>query len=198
MLRTSLLLLVLAGCGSTPTKPSSPEPSAPPAKQSTKPANIVAKPTPPKPTPPKEAPPIDIPAGRLHDGYVLGGLPSKRQFDLAVEAGFDEAMSLMSSDEEGISEVAPYATSIGVRYIRFTIRDERDLNEAMAWQFAATLAMLGKPAIIHSAKGERVGAIFALMAFFVEEVSAEEALAIGAATGMGNLEGHVRSQLTSK
>ncbi len=195
MLRTCLLLLLMTGCASPPPKlvspePTTPTPSVPPPIE---PAVIAQQ----EPAP-QEAPPIDIPAGRFHDGYVVGGLPSKHQFDLALEAGFEEAMSLMASDEEGIAEITPYATSIGIRYIRFTIRDERDLNEAMAWQFAATLAMLGKPSIIHSANGARVGAIFALMAFFVEELSPEEALAIGRAAGMGSLEGHVRSQLVSE
>ena len=198
MLRTCLLLLVMAGCASSPTKPAKPNPAKPnPVKPNPSPSvepTVATEQT----TPQKALPPIDIPAGRFHDGYMVGGMPNKHQFDLALEAGFEEAMSLMASDEEGIADIAPYATTIGVRYIRFTIRDKRDLNEAMAWQFAATLAMLGKPAIIHSAKGERVGAMFALMAFFVEELSPEEALAIGRATGMGSLESHVRAQIFAK
>ena len=139
--------------------------------------------------------PISIPNGRLYDGYVLGGLPSKKQFDDAYAAGFESAMSLMDNDEEGIRDIAPYASSLGVRYIRFTVRDKDDLNESMAWQFASTLGMLGRPAIIHSAGGERAGAMFALMAFFVDEVSAAEALAIGKRAGMGSLEAHLRTVL---
>lgn len=104
-------------------------------------------------------------------------------------------MSLMASDEEGIGDIAQYASSIGVRYLRFTVKDKGALTEATAWEFASTLAMLGRPAIIHSANGERVGAIFALMAFFVDETSADEAVAIGTAAGMGSLEAHVRSLL---
>lgn len=150
----------------------------------------------PKPSEePIPEPPIAIPNGRLHDGYVLGGLPNKQQFDEAYAAGFESAMSLMANDEEGIREIAPYASSLGVRYIRFTVRGKDDLNESMAWQFASTLGMLGRPTIIHSANGERVGAMFALMAFFVDEAPAEEALAIGKRAGMGSLEAHMRAVL---
>jgi len=147
-------------------------------------------------TAPPSPPPISIPNGRLYDGYVVGGLPSKQQYADALEAGFDSALSLMTNDEDGIREIAPYASSIGIRYIRFTVRGTEDLNESMAWQFASTLGMLGKPAIIHSANGERVGAMFALMAFFVDEASAEDAIAIGLAAGMGGLEDEVRGLLT--
>ena len=139
--------------------------------------------------------PISIPNGRLYDGYVLGGLPSKKQFDDAYAAGFESAMSLMDNDEDGIRDIAPYASSLGIRYIRFTVRGKDDLNESMAWQFASTLSMVGRPAIIHSAGGERAGAMFALMAFFVDEVSAEDALAIGKRAGMGSLEAHLRTVL---
>ena len=66
----------------------------------------------------------------------------------------------------------------------------------MAWQFASTLGMLGKPAIIHSADGERVGAIFALMAYFVDDATVDDAMAIGMAAGMGSLEATVRPLLT--
>lgn len=170
-----------------PAAPSTKSPSAPPVP-------VGLTPDAP-PTPERKAAPIDIPNARLHDGYVVGGLPSKVQFEAAVEAGFDSAMSLMSNDEEGIADVAPYASSLGVRYIRFTIKDKSELTEAMAWQFASTLALLGKPAIVHSAKGQRVGAIFALKAFFVDEAEVDEAMQIGAAAGMGDLASYVRSRL---
>jgi len=190
--------LALAACGGASKSTSPQAPANPPIQHAP-----VASPVPTPATPPEDItalpkapePPIQIPQGRLYDGYIVGGLPSKAQFEVAVEKGFEAAMSLMANDEEGIREIAPFATSLGVRYIRFTIQGKEDLNEAMAWQFASTLAMLGKPAIIHSARGERVGAIFALMAFFVDDASAEEAMAIGAAVGIGSLEEFVRAQL---
>ncbi len=186
----ALVLATALGCGSSAKAPEpAPIPSTPIG-----PPSLVDEPSTeavPKPEPlPK--PPIVIPNGRLHNGYVVGGLPSKPQFDDAFAAGFESAMSLMANDEEGIREIAQYASSIGVRYIRFTVRRNEDLNESMAWQFASTLGMLGQPAIIHSANGERVGAMFALVAFFVDELSAEEALEIGKRAGMGSLESYLR------
>lgn len=190
------------GCASTPKSPpaiasgppqSIEEPRAEQPDVAPEPEAPIAEPPAPKPPAPK--PPIAIPGGLLYDGYVLGGLPSKEQFDAAYAAGFESAMSLMANDEEGIREIAPYASSLGVRYIRFTVRGTEDLNESMAWQFASTLGMLGRPAIIHSANGERAGAMFALMAFFVDEASTEEALAIGRLAGMGSLEAHLRGVL---
>lgn len=142
-----------------------------------------------------EPSPIAIPNARFYQGYVLGGLPSESDLDTAMAAGFESAMSLMTNDEEGGPELARYGASKGLRYLRFTIAGEDDLNESMAWQFASTESMLGKPAIIHCASGQRVAAIFALRAYFVDERSAEEALAIGDALGMGEFADHVRQEL---
>lgn len=142
-----------------------------------------------------KAAPIKIPNGHLYDGYIVGGLPTKAAIDSALAKEIDSAISLMGRDEKGISEIGPYAASQGFRYIRFTIAGKDDLNESMAWQFASTLPLLDKPGIIHSANGKRVAAIFALMAYFVEERPAEEALAIGQAIGLGDLEDHVRDLL---
>lgn len=196
---TRILCIGLAGalaCGSPATQTEAPTPPAPPISDSHADSPEPTAPVPAETTEPApEPPPITIPGGRLHDGYVVGGLPNNGQFDEALEAGFESAMSLMANDEDGIGERAQYASSLGIRYIRFTVDGKDDLNESMAWQFASTLAMLGKPAIIHSAGGERVGAIFALMAFFVDEATAEDALAIGRAAGMGSLEEHVRSTM---
>ena len=193
----SCLLLAVMGCGSTQTAPKHVSEDEP---VSAKPTETAAAIPPPKheAAPPDlgvAAAPIDVPKGLLYEGYVLGGLPSKAQIDEALAADIESALSLMARDEPGIAELARYATSKGFRYIRFTIAGPEDLSESMAWQFAATLPLLDKPGIVHSAEGQRVAAIFALKAFFVEERSAEEALAIGRALGMGEFEKHVRSLL---
>ena len=125
----------------------------------------------------------------------MGGLPSKAQIDKALEADVESAMSLMARDEPGISEIGPYAASQGFRYIRFTIAAPEDLNDSAAWEFAATLPLLDKPGIVHSAKGHRVAALFALKAFYVDDLGADKSLAIGLALGMGDLEARVRTLL---
>lgn len=139
--------------------------------------------------------PFSLRNGLVYKGYILGGLPTKENIDAALEKEIESALSLMSKDEPGISVIGPYAASKGFRYIRFTIAGTEDLNESMAWQFASTLPLIDKPGIVHSADGNRVGAIFALMAYFVDELPAQEALAIGQAIGLGDLEAHVRSVL---
>lgn len=183
-------------CSPTAAAPKSVVPLTTAESPSTEPSNMPG--TPPKvpevaPTPVPAKPPIAIANGRLHGGYIVGGLPTRENFDAAAEAGIDSALSLMANDEDGIREVAPYASSIGIRYIRFTVRNPQDLTESMAWQFASSLGMVGSPAIIHSGGGERVGAMFALVAFFVDENSADDAIAIGMQAGMGSLATHVRS-----
>ena len=139
--------------------------------------------------------PISLRNGLMYEGYIIGGLPTKEIIDAALDKEIESAISLMTKDEPGISEIGPYAASKGFRYIRFTIAGPEDLNESMAWQFASTLPLLDKPGIVHSADGNRVAAIFALKAYFVDDIPAPEALAIGQAIGLGDLEDHVRSVL---
>ena len=148
-----------------------------------------------RPVPSRPKPPIEIPNGRLYQGFIVGGLPSKAQFDAALAVDIEAAMSLMTNGETGGSEIASYASSQGVRYLHFSIDGIDGLTEANAWEFAATLSMLDKPAIIHSKEGRRVGAIFALMAYFVDELSAEEAYEIGVEAGMGDFSVRVRKLL---
>ncbi len=136
---------------------------------------------------------LALPSVRRYEGFIVCGLPTRETLDRALALGIDSALSLMDSSEPGISEVAPYGASIGFRYLRFVIRGREDLSEAMAWEFAATLALLDSPAIIHDDTGERVAALFALKAFFVDELGADRALAIGTQLGMGSYADHVDS-----
>jgi hypothetical protein len=193
----SVCLLSVIACGSSskPKTISTEASDIASAKSDAKPASEKTDEKPELPAVPIGTAPIEIPNGVLYDGYILGGLPSKGQIDKALESDIESAMSLMSRDEPGISEIGPYAASQGFRYIRFSIAGPKDLTESMAWEFASTLPMLDKPSIIHSADGKRVAAIFALKAFFVDDLGAEKALAIGLAIGLGDLEEHVRTLL---
>lgn len=190
--RWYLALGFVSACGSSP-KTSPPVPEV--APESSAEPETTSNPEPAKPlhkVPTGESP-IQLPNGLVYEGYVIGGLPTKAAIDAALTADIESAMSLMSRDEPGISEIGPYAASQGFRYIRFTIDGSQDLTEAMAWEFAATLPMLDKPGIVHSAQGQRVAAIFALKAFFVDDLPADHALAIGNALGMGEYAEHVES-----
>jgi hypothetical protein len=53
--------------------------------------------------------PITIPNGLVYKGYILGGLPTKDAIDAAISKDIESAISLMASDEPGISEIGPYA-----------------------------------------------------------------------------------------
>lgn len=198
------LLLTATACGSSQSTDraalatDSPPPvsaDAPPAAPETTDETTDASAEPALPTVQVGTAPIELPSALLYKGYVVGGLPNKAQIDAALDANIESALSLMARDEPGISVIGPYAASRGFRYIRFTIAGPEDLTESMAWEFAATLPLIDTGGIVHSAEGKRVAAIFALKAFFVDEVSATEALAIGLALGMGELEGHVRALL---
>lgn len=192
-------LLVLSACGSPGKAASAPE--GPPGVEE---ADIAKEPAPTAPVPASpgsvqvvQPAPIELLGGHLYDGYVVGGLPTRAHIDGALQAGFESALSLMEDSEPGIAEIAPYGARQGLRYLRFVVRGQEDLGEAAAWEFAATLAMLDRPAIVHCATGRRAAALFALKAHFVDEMPVDQAIALGEALGMGELREHVRAVLAA-
>jgi len=136
---------------------------------------------------PEEKAPIALPNARVVGDLLVGGQPTIEQIDQANELGYKSIMSVQSSDEEGARALGPHTASLEMRYVRFAISEDKDLTEAKAWEFAATLGTLEPPIIVHDATGRRVGAMLALKAFFVDGLSAEEAYEVGEKAGMSDL-----------
>ena len=63
--------------------------------------------------------------------------------------------------------------------------DEHGLNPQNAQRLAAAMDAPGaKPLLLHGETGDRVGALLALRAYFVDHASSEAALALGQGAGM--------------
>lgn len=126
-----------------------------------------------------------VSAGRLEavDIERLRGAGIAQVIDLTPDAetpGFDEAAAVRGA---------------GIAYANLPLRGAVDLTRENVLAFDAILRDAPRPVLVHCASGNRVGAMAALRAAWVDGTSVEEAIAIGKAWGLAGLESEVRGRL---
>ena len=146
------------------------------------------------------AEPSPSPAARLPNGaqplpnVITGGQPTAEQLAALGEAGYTTVISLRAEGEKGDLAAATYE-SLGLDFVRVPIAGADDLDEAHVRDFAAALADAEGPVVVHCGSGNRVGALFALQAHWLEGMRADDALDFGLAAGLTGLEPTVRERL---
>ena len=165
----------------------------------------------------------DLPNGQwVTSNIAVGGQPSKEDLKLLKDAGLDLVINFrrpieMSFDERG------YLAELGVRYVQFPIGGVGDFYQEgpalpeFGLEPGVVLGQVhtllngfsvdsegvssngGTPRVlVHCASGNRVGAVFALMAYQFDQVEIEAALEHGRAHGLTGLASSVRSALESQ
>jgi|GEM_PF-961410 len=147
---------------------------------------------------------------------AVGGQPSQADVQLLRDAGVELVINLRRPSEMSFDERA-YLTEMGIRYAEFPIGGVSDFYQEIPAQ-----PELGLPAgsvleqidallkaflvddhasaeplrvLVHCASGNRVGAVFALMAYELDQMSIDAALEQGRAHGLTGLYGPVREVL---
>jgi protein tyrosine phosphatase (PTP) superfamily phosphohydrolase (DUF442 family) len=130
------------------------------------------------------------------DGLITAGQPTQEQFEALRSSGLEHFVSLRPVTEDGAGwEEALLATG-GFAFDRFPISGTNSLTRENVELFAAIMAEVGeKRALLYCASSNRVGAMLALKAHWVDGESAEEALEFGLSAGLTSLEGSVRELL---
>ncbi len=141
---------------------------------------------------------IPIPNARRRDGDLLGGQPSVAQIEQARRAGYGAIISLQQDGEDGLPELRAAADRVGLRWVSIPIGGAEDLSRDNAERLARELDAVDGPALVTCASGNRVGALYALKAFYVDRKPVDEAVNIGLAAGMTRLEAAVRSILSAE
>ncbi|MEL0083907.1 MAG: sulfur transferase domain-containing protein [Gammaproteobacteria bacterium] len=124
-----------------------------------------------------------------------GGQPTRAQ--LAELAGFHigTVINLRPDSEMGDLDEAAVVSELGMAYRQISISDKTDLTRENVERFATALNDSAPPLFIHCAGGNRVGALVALMAFWLDQVSAERALEMGIQSGLTGLREAVADRL---
>ncbi|MBA3393109.1 MAG: hypothetical protein H0T89_10715 [Deltaproteobacteria bacterium] len=120
---------------------------------------------------------------------LTGGQPTEEHLTLAKSNGVKVVVNLRTAAEEKDYATEPKKVEeLGMKYVHIPIDSKtgEGLNEENAKKLATLLAE--KPAIIHCGSGQRVGALFALKAFYVDGATPDVALQTGKDNGLSKPE----------
>jgi uncharacterized protein (TIGR01244 family) len=163
---------------------------AQPSEQTTAPIPVLQRASATQPDPAEL-----LPNGKMPFADVLvGGQPTPEQLETLASLGYGTIINLRSPQERGQTDPAA-VEALGMKYVSLPITGPDSLSEQNASQLAAILEEADGPVVVHCASGNRVGALFALEAYYVDGKTPEEALAIGKAAGVTRLEPVVKQKL---
>ena len=142
---------------------------------------------------------LDLPnCGSPGNGLCTGGQPPADQLREAQRRGFRTVINLRPQSEQTDFDEAAFVASLGLRYIHIPISGPGDLTSDNARKLANALGEAGDGAtLIHCLSGNRVGALFALKARFLDGLDVEAALAVGRSAGLKAMEPVVRQILSA-
>ena len=131
------------------------------------------------------------------DGMLSGGQPTPEQIEAAARVGYRTVINLRGEKESGFEWESQLVEELGMKYVLLPVTGKDSLTRERIERIDAVLAAALKegPVLLHCASGNRVGAVLALRAAWVEEMDLEEALAYGRASGMTGAEGVARELL---
>jgi len=139
-----------------------------------------------------------VPNLRHHAGNVYSaGQPNPAAFVEFANSGVTDVINLRSHDEmKEINEEAAVIEA-GMHYHNIAVATVEDLNLNNARQLHQLMAQLGnKNTLIHCRSSNRVGALMALRAAWLQGKNMNEALAIGKLYGLTSLEPEIITLLT--
>ncbi|PWW14120.1 MULTISPECIES: tyrosine-protein phosphatase [Pseudidiomarina] len=127
------------------------------------------------------------------DRYV-SGQPTKQQLAALQQLGVRQVINLRSDAEVADHPEPEWVAALQLNYQHLPIRGAADLTLANIQAFDQLLAT-PQPTLLHCSSGNRVGAMMALRAYWLQQASAEQALRIGYEHGLGDLEDSVKQLL---
>lgn len=136
--------------------------------------------------------PMSLPIPNLlfvEPNHYAGGYVSPEALAEVKAAGITHVIDMLPEHEHGGFDEAALAAELGLYYAHLPIVGGHDLNRANAEALHSLLAASGEsPVLVHCMSGNRVGALFALRAYWLQGMSAVEALAVGRRYGLTKLE----------
>jgi len=143
------------------------------------------------------AAPIGIRNARLVvDGVLTGGQPTPEQIAEAAAAGYRTIVNTRSGSEEGFEWEQAQVGAAGMRYVFIDTPGAAGLTRENVQALADVMAdETAYPMMIHCGSGNRVGALLALKAAWIDGADDDEAMRIGLDAGLTRLEERTRELL---
>lgn len=121
-------------------------------------------------------------------GLLTAGQLTEGQMAALAEAGYTTFISLRAPEESGAGWEEAYAAQHGLAFTRLSIAGAGDLTEEKVTALDAILDATNGPTVLYCGSANRVGAMLALRANWLDGVDAAQALDFGKAAGMTRLE----------
>jgi len=129
----------------------------------------------------------------------VSGQPKPEAFAEFARAGVKNVISLRPPQETPGFDEAKVVSKAGMAYYNIPIRGADDLTRDNVMQLDTLLKKIGsEPVLIHCSSSNRVGALMALRAAWVQKASIEEAIKTGERYGIGQLLPEVRKLLVQE
>ena len=132
---------------------------------------------------------------RPAEGFHAGGRIGAEDLPALRAAGIVHVIDLTPDSETPGFDEAAAVRAAGLAYDNLPIAGAGDLDLAAVAAFDQLLGGVRGPALVHCASGNRVGALAALRAAWLQGADDEAAIAEGRRWGLRGLEGEVRQRL---
>lgn len=130
-------------------------------------------------------------------GMVLGGRPDADDFAQMAASNYRTIIDLRSLRETGVQDDQALVETLGMTSIHIEVAGAGGLTRAAAALLDGVLETCEGRVVIHCASGNRVGALLALRAYWMQGISKDAAIALGVEAGLTKLEPVVRQILDS-
>ncbi|MGD8174756.1 fused DSP-PTPase phosphatase/NAD kinase-like protein [Marinimicrobium sp. ARAG 43.8] len=148
-------------------------------------------------------PPGSTASAAVPDGFktpneqlITGGQPSREQLQQMKAAGVTTVINLRGPGESAGFDEQAEAEALGLRYIALPINGADDITPDNARKLDELLNGTER-VLLHCASGNRAGALLALRAYRLQDLSEEEALQLGQEAGLTSLEERVKAVMAA-
>jgi uncharacterized protein (TIGR01244 family) len=132
------------------------------------------------------------------EGIISGGQPTTEQLAAARDAGYRTVINLRRPEEPGVANEPEIVKGLGMDYVSLPVDGPAGLTRENVEAFATALDTAEYPIVLHCGSGNRIGALFALKAYWLDGKSAEEAVEIGLDSGLTRLRGTVEEIIAAE
>jgi protein tyrosine phosphatase (PTP) superfamily phosphohydrolase (DUF442 family) len=197
VLLTYAVTAMLVACGEPAEE--TPPPLAEPTGAETTPAETAARETPvPAPTL-EQVQAVGVPnTGMPLDNVVTAGQPTQEQLSELVDLGFTNFVSLRPNTEEGTGWEEGIALDEGIQFARIPVAGAEDLTRENVLELDRILDEAAEEqTVLYCSSSNRVGALLALRAYWLEGADQRTALELGRSAGLSRLEPQVTELLAA-
>lgn len=141
---------------------------------------------------------LPIPNARIPiPGVLSGGQPTTEQIAAAGSAGYKTVINLRADAEPGFEWEAAAVKAGGMAYVSIPVAGTAGLTKENVSRLDAALkdAAAKGPVLLHCGSGNRIGALLALRAVWMEGKDPAAALDYGRASGLTGLEPAVKAMI---